>query len=180
MGLVLNIENWPVEAAITMATGGIHCQTGGEYTSAKSTNDVKIGRGLDAGKVLSAVYSQPEHLKGWLLVAYAAPGFVSTKLADDFYNTLYWHVFGKATLKEMNQKQADWNTIREIIPHICYAVARGNWGYNDCCKALSMVTGRDLKSVRARYDRWKAWFDIILTQLKNWDNLAKTKFKLIM
>lgn len=92
MGLVINIEHWPMPAAIALATEGVRASYnqgcgGGGFGAA----DREIGAKLDGAKVL-AVIDQMEitaqHLADWCLFAYASPLWNSTDNKTRFLETL--------------------------------------------------------------------------------------------
>jgi len=79
MGLVVSIEQWPMSAAIALATEGVKANYnpgvgGGGFGAA----DREIGSKLDGAKVLAAlerIKRREKHLVDWSLFAYASPGW---------------------------------------------------------------------------------------------------------
>nr|MBJ6934381.1 hypothetical protein [Vibrio cholerae] len=86
MGLVVNLEHWPMPAAIALATEGVRANYnsgcgGGGFGAA----DREMACKIDGAKILSvidAISQTDQHLADWCLFAYASPGWNSHKLAD--------------------------------------------------------------------------------------------------
>lgn len=128
MGLVVNIEHWPMPAAIALATEGIRAKYttdcgGGGFGAA----DKEIGCKLDGAKVLAVIDAMAEserHLADWCLFAYASPGWSSPKLTNRLIeNIAYdWVFVHHEKTGEFIQKRT-YSKILSIIPLIAGGLA---------------------------------------------------------
>lgn len=184
LGLVLDIEHWPVAAAITMATEGVATSYGEVTTGGDRTADRKICKMLDKGKILAIVDKLPSHLSGWLLVAYAAPGYLSDSAANTFYDELISEFIGRCVSTGLRLSESKWERVMEIVPLICYDVARhGNdprLQFSVAEYAAALVEGTDIKpsTVRMSWKRdWLPAIDLFKSILYLWDELAKSRVR---
>ncbi|MGL5370808.1 MAG: hypothetical protein ACRDBF_07255 [Plesiomonas shigelloides] len=181
MGLVINIEQWPVSAAITMATEGVTANYSGEFTSGgDGTADRKICTMLDKGKLLAALDKLPKHLKGWLLVAHSAPGYLSDANAEEFYSAVLSEFIGRYGDAGFTLSESRWESIIRIIPLICYDVARhGNdprIQFSTSEYVAALVAGTDMKPATVRMSWRRDWMpsvELIKEIIVGWDELAK-------
>ncbi|MGL5343636.1 MAG: hypothetical protein ACRC9O_03165 [Plesiomonas sp.] len=158
MGLVINLEHWPVPAAITMATEGVTANYGGEFTSGgDSTADRKICKMLDKGKVLAAVDALPPHFSLWLLVAYAAPGYVSDAKAKELYEEVLGEFMSRCVISKWNMSEKRWEMFIKVIPLICYDIARngcaGGITTREYSIALSSGTNISVSAIQKHFSR---------------------------
>ncbi len=184
MGLVVDIEKWPVSAAITMATEGVTANYGEVTSGGDGTADRKICKMLDKGKVLAAVGKLPSHLSGWLLVAYAAPGYLSDAQANVFYREVIGEFISRYGDAGFKLSEAKWDRVMAIVPLICYDMARhGNDPRQQFTVAeytAALVAGTDIKpsSVRTHFTRdWRPAIELIKEIICVWDALAKSGLK---
>ncbi|MGL4270204.1 MAG: hypothetical protein ACRCR6_10565 [Plesiomonas sp.] len=180
MGLVVDIEKWPVSAAITMATEGVTANYGEVTSGGDGTADRKICKMLDKGKVLAAVDKLASHLSGWLLVAYAAPGYLSDARAQVFYRDLIGEFMSRYGDADFKLPEAKWERVMAIVPLICYDVARhGNdprLHFSVAEYSAALVAGTDIKASTVRMSWKRDWLpavDLIKSILYMWDELAK-------
>ncbi|WPC72940.1 hypothetical protein [Vibrio porteresiae] len=92
MGLVVNIEHWPMAAAIALATEGVRASYnhGGGFGGGFGATDREIGSKLDGAKVLAVIEcigKKFKHLEDWMLFAYASPGWNDTRNRERFLTT---------------------------------------------------------------------------------------------
>lgn len=184
LGLVLGIEHWPVAAAITLATEGVATSYGEVTTGGDRTADRKICKMLDKGKVLAAVDKLPEHLSGWLLVAYASPGYVSDGRAQDFYDSVLSEFMGRYSCADFKLSEERWETLIRLIPLICNDVAWHGNGVDaqyrpaEYIAALTAETDLDASVLRKGWRRdWAPAIEFVKSILDGWDVLAKQKFR---
>lgn len=184
MSLVLDLSHLTVPMAITIATEGITANFGEATIGGDRTADRKICKMLDKGKILAIVDKLPSHLSGWLLVAYAAPGYLSDSAAKTFYDELISEFIGRCVVTGVRLSESKWERVMEIVPLICYDVARhGNdprIQFSVAEYTAALVEGTDLKpsSVRTNYTRdWLPSIDLIKSILYSWDELAKVSFR---
>lgn len=128
MGLVINIEHWPMPAAIALATEGVRANYnpecgGGGFGAA----DREIGSKLDGAKVLSAIdrmSKHARHLSDWCLFAYSSPGWSSTRLTERLIdNVAYDWVFSRYEQYNELVQIRTYNKIVPLIPLIAVGVA---------------------------------------------------------
>ncbi|PNG64997.1 hypothetical protein CRN61_17835 [Vibrio vulnificus] len=128
MGLVVDIEHWPMPAAIALATEGIRAKYttdcgGGGFGAA----DKEIGCKLDGARVLAVIDAMAEcdrHLADWCLFAYASPGWSSTKLTNRLIeNIAYDWVFVHHELTGEFIQKRTYSKILSIIPLIAGGLA---------------------------------------------------------
>lgn len=92
MGLVVQIDRWPMAAAIALATESVRAKYnsdvgGGGFGAA----DREIGSKLDGAKVLAALErmeKRERHLADWCFYAYASPGWNSKQNRERLLTTL--------------------------------------------------------------------------------------------
>lgn len=180
MGLVVDIEKWPVSAAITMATEGVTANYGEVTSGGDGTADRKICKMLDKGKVLAAVGKLPSHLSGWLLVAYAAPDYLSDARAQEFYREVIGEFISRVCDEGVKLADAKWENVLNAVPLICYDVARhGNdprLHFSVAEYSAALVAGTDIKAstVRTHFTRdWLPAINLIKSILYTWDELAQ-------
>lgn len=180
MGLVIDIERWPVQAAVTMATEGVTANYGEVTSGGDGTADRKICKMLDKGKVLAAVDKLPSHLSGWLLVAYAAPGYLSDARAQEFYREVIGEFISRYGDAGFKLAEAKWDNVLNVVPLICYDVARhGNdprLHFSVAEYSAALVAGTDIKASTVRMSWKRDWLpavDLIKSILYTWDELAK-------
>lgn len=184
MGLVLDIEHYPVAAVITMATEGISTSYEGATSGGDGTADRKICKMLDKGKVLAAVDKLPPHLSGWLLVAYAAPGYVSDGRAQEFYDVVLSEFVGRYGDAGFKLSEDRWDAFIRLIPLICNDVARHGTDVDaqyrpaEYIAVLAADTGLDASVLRKGWRRdWAPAIEFVKSILDGWDALAKQKFR---
>lgn len=128
MGLVVNIEHWPMPAAIALATEGVRAKYttdcgGGGFGAA----DKEIGCKLDGAKVLAVIDEMAEcerHLADWCLFAYASPGWNSPKLTNRLIeNIAYDWVFVHHEITGEFIQKRTYSKIVSIIPLIAGGLA---------------------------------------------------------
>lgn len=180
MGLVIDIKGWPVEALVAMATEGISVSYGEVICGGDKSLDRKIGRMLDKGKVLAAVEKLPEHLSSWLLVAYAAPSYISESRAQAFYDTLIGEFIARYIDASVNLPESKWGDLQRITPLICYDVARTNCGghvgfkSSEYIAVLADIGNLSIKSLRSNWRRdWLPTVSLMKEILNGWDFVAK-------
>lgn len=180
MGLVIDIERWPVQAAVTMATEGVTANYGEVTSGGDGTADRKICKMLDKGKVLAAVDKLQSHLSGWLLVAYAAPGYLSDARAQEFYREVIGEFISRYGDAGFKLAEGKWDSVLNIVPLICYDVARhGNdprLHFSVAEYSAALVAGTDIKASTVRMSWKRDWLpavDLIKSILYAWDELAK-------
>ncbi|MCG3743103.1 hypothetical protein EXA18_06320 [Vibrio cincinnatiensis] len=128
MGLVVQIEHWPMPAAIALATEGVRANYnqgcgGGGFGAA----DREIGSKLDGAKVLTAIdeiSKNARHLSDWCLFAYSSPGWNSTRLTERLVeNVAYDWVFSRYEQYNEIVQIRTYNKITPLIPLIAAGVA---------------------------------------------------------
>lgn len=184
LGFVLDIERWPVVAAITVATEGVTATYGEITRGGDSTADRKICKMLDKGKILAAIDKLPEHLSGWLLVAYAAPGYVSDNRAKSFYYSVLSEFMGRYGYAGFRLSEPRWEQVTQLIPLICYDVARHGSDINtqfrpaEYIAALVADTNLSPSSLSKGWKRdWLPAIDLIKDIIYGWDQLAKCSLR---
>lgn len=180
MGLVIDTKGWPVEALVAMATEGISVSYGEVICGGDKSVDRKIGRMLDKGKVLAAVDKLPEHLSSWLLLAYASPGYVSERRAQEFYDIAMGEFTARYIDADVYLSERKWELIRKILPLICYDLARNDTSHFKKIKpaeyiaVLSAIEYESAKNIRSNWSRdWKPGIDLMRDLLMEWLLLAK-------
>lgn len=128
MGLVVQIEHWPMPAAIALATEGVRANYnqgcgGGGFGAA----DREIGSKLDGAKVLAVIdeiAKNARHLSDWCLFAYSSPGWNSTRLTERLVeNVAYDWVFSRYEQYNEIVQIRTYNKITPLIPLIAAGVA---------------------------------------------------------
>lgn len=166
-----------------MATEGISVSYGEVICGGDKSVDRKIGRMLDKGRVLAAVDKLPEHLSSWLLVAYAAPGYVSESRAQYFYEIVMAEFTGRYVGGGIHLSESKWEMFRKIIPLICYDVARNGVSLSqfrpsEYMAALVGNSNCNIASVRSNWKRdWAESVEAMRNILNQWDLLAKQTIK---
>lgn len=184
MGLVLNIDQIPIVAAIIIATEGVTTSYGEVTSGCDGTADRKICKMLDKGKVLAAVDKLPAHLSDWLLVAYAAPGYVSDRRAQEFYDVVLSEFVGRYGDAGFKLSEDRWDAFIRLIPLICNDVARHGTDVDaqyrpaEYIAVLAADTGLDASVLRKGWRRdWAPAIEFVKSILDGWDALAKQKFR---
>lgn len=128
MGLVVQLERWPMPAAIALATEGVKANYnsgcgGGGFGAA----DREIGSKIDGAKVLAAIDMMAEsarHLADWCLFAYSSPGWNSTKLTERLIENVAndW-VFNRYEDHNEFVQIRTYNKIKPLIPLIAGGLA---------------------------------------------------------
>ena len=127
MGLVVNIESWPLSAAVAMATEGIRAKYttdagGGGFGAAAK----EIGAKLDGAKVLNTLDEMlgcAPHLVHWSLFAYASPSWNNTKqkekLIDCVVSDWVAHQFARGVCIQ----KRTYERVRSLVPFIAGGLA---------------------------------------------------------
>lgn len=184
VGFVLDIHQLPIAAAITVATEGVTTSYGEVTSGGDGTADRKICKMLDKGKVLAAVDKLPPHLSSWLLVAYAAPGYVSDGRAQEFYDVVLSEFVGRYGDAGFKLSEDRWDAFIRLIPLICNDVARHGTDVDaqyrpaEYIAVLAADTGSDASVLRKGWRRdWAPAIEFVKSILDGWDALAKQKFR---
>lgn len=181
---MLDIDDWPVVVAIAVATEGIATNYIAMTIDIIGSADRKICKMLDKGKVLAAVDKLPSHLSGWLLVAYAAPGYVSDGRAHEFYDVVLSEFVGRYGDAGFKLSEDRWDAFIRLIPLICNDVARhgsdvdAQYRPAEYIAVLAADTGLDASVLRKGWRRdWAPAIEFVKSILDGWDALAKQKFR---
>ncbi|EOW9127444.1 hypothetical protein ACN1T7_001761 [Vibrio cholerae] len=156
MGLVVNLEHWPMPAAIALATEGVRANYnsgcgGGGFGAA----DREMACKIDGAKILSvidAISHTDQHLADWCLFAYASPGWNSHKLTDRLIEHIAadWVFVHHEKTGEFIQKRT-YSKIVAILPLIagglaleqasgaCSDVCRGELVYNPAATKSAII-----------------------------------------
>ncbi|SBT60187.1 Uncharacterised protein [Plesiomonas shigelloides] len=184
MGLVIDINNRSIGDAISIATEGVTTSYGEVSSGRDETADRKICKMLDKGKVLAAVDRLPSHLSGWLLVAYAAPGYISDRRAQEFYDVVLSEFVGRYGDAGFKLSEDRWDAFIRLIPLICNDVARHGTDVDaqyrpaEYIAVLAADTGLDASVLRKGWRRdWAPAIEFVKSILDGWDALAKQKFR---
>lgn len=184
MGLVIDINNRSIGDAISIATEGVTTSYGEVSSGRDGTADRKICKMLDKGKVLAVVDKLPSHLSGWLLVAYAAPGYVSDGRAQEFYDVVLSEFVGRYGDAGFKLSEDRWDAFIRLIPLICNDVARHGTDVDaqyrpaEYIAVLAADTGLDASVLRKGWRRdWAPAIEFVKSILDGWDALAKQKFR---
>ncbi|EKO3390390.1 hypothetical protein OMA37_002179 [Vibrio fluvialis] len=127
MGLVTNIEHWPMSAAIALATEGVKANYnpgvgGGGFGAA----DREIGSKLDGAKVLAAlerIKRREKHLVDWSLFAYASPGWNANSNKERLIKCLMNDWVIAQSLKGVTIQKRTFQKFSVIVPIIAGGMA---------------------------------------------------------
>ncbi|ELH4236326.1 hypothetical protein ROW45_002871 [Vibrio fluvialis] len=127
MGLVTNIEHWPMSAAIALATEGVKANYnpgvgGGGFGAA----DREIGSKLDGAKVLAAlerIKRREKHLVDWSLFAYASPGWNANSNKERLIKCLMNDWVIAQSLKGVTIQKRTFEKFSVIVPIIAGGMA---------------------------------------------------------
>ncbi|WPK54639.1 hypothetical protein [Vibrio fluvialis] len=127
MGLVTNIEHWPMSAAIALATEGVKTNYnpgvgGGGFGAA----DREIGSKLDGAKVLAAlerIKRREKHLVDWSLFAYASPGWNANSNKERLIKCLMNDWVIAQSLKGVTIQKRTFQKFSVIVPIIAGGMA---------------------------------------------------------
>ncbi|MBY7924738.1 hypothetical protein [Vibrio fluvialis] len=127
MGLVVQIEHWPMSAAIALATEGVKANYnpgvgGGGFGAA----DREIGSKLDGAKVLAAlerIKRREKHLVDWSLFAYASPGWNANSNKERFIKCLMNDWVIAQSLKGVTIQKRTFEKFSVIVPVIAGGMA---------------------------------------------------------
>ena len=128
MGLVVNIEHWPMAAAIALATEGVRASYnhGGGFGGGFGATDREIGSKLDGAKVLAVIEcigKKFKHLEDWMLFAYASPGWNDTRNRERFLTTALNDWVFAWLAKGVVVQERTGSKFRVILPLIASAFA---------------------------------------------------------
>ncbi|ENS4968141.1 hypothetical protein ACE1GQ_000344 [Vibrio fluvialis] len=127
MGLVVQIEHWPMSAAIALATEGVKANYnpgvgGGGFGAA----DREIGSKLDGAKVLAAlerIKRREKHLVDWSLFAYASPGWNANSNKERLIKCLMNDWVIAQSLKGVTIQKRTFEKFSVIVPVIAGGMA---------------------------------------------------------
>ncbi|EKO3542489.1 hypothetical protein [Vibrio furnissii] len=127
MGLVVQIEHWPMSAAIALATEGVKANYnsgvgGGGFGAA----DREIGSKLDGAKVLAAlerIKRREKHLVDWSLFAYASPGWNANSNKERLIKCLMNDWVIAQSLKGVTIQKRTFEKFSVIVPIIAGGMA---------------------------------------------------------
>ncbi|MBY7784371.1 hypothetical protein KW437_21475 [Vibrio fluvialis] len=127
MGLVVQVEHWPMSAAIALATEGIKANYnpgvgGGGFGAA----DREIGSKLDGAKVLAAlerIKRREKHLVDWSLFAYASPGWNANSNKERLIKCLMNDWVIAQSLKGVTIQKRTFEKFSVIVPVIAGGMA---------------------------------------------------------
>ncbi|EKO3380826.1 hypothetical protein [Vibrio fluvialis] len=127
MGLVVQIEHWPMSAAIALATEGVKANYnpgvgGGGFGAA----DREIGSKLDGAKVLAAlerIKRREKHLVDWSLFAYASPGWNANSNKERLIKCLMNDWVIAQSLKGVTIQKRTFQKFSVIVPIIAGGMA---------------------------------------------------------
>ncbi|WGY45046.1 hypothetical protein [Vibrio sp. ABG19] len=128
MGLVVQIERWPMAAAIALATEGVKANYnsgvgGGGFGAA----DREIGSKLDGAKVLAAldrIEKRQRHVADWCYFAYASPGWNAKQNRERLLTTLMndW-VLTNCLVNDVLIQRRTFDKFAVIVPFIAGGIA---------------------------------------------------------
>lgn len=163
MGLVVQIEHWPMSAAIALATEGVKAiynpgVGGGGFGAA----DREIGSKLDGAKVLAAlerIKRREKHLVDWSLFAYASPGWNANSNKERLIKCLMNDWVIAQSLKGVTIQKRTFEKFSLIVPIIAGGMALEQLSgpsiqqQNDHPVYLPLVPKAHLIALLVDYDR---------------------------
>ncbi|ENQ8613740.1 hypothetical protein ACEQ7L_000218 [Vibrio fluvialis] len=163
MGLVTNIEHWPMSAAIALATEGVKANYnpsvgGGGF----GATDREIGSKLDGAKVLAAlerIKRREKHLVDWSLFAYASPGWNANSNKERLIKCLMNDWVIAQSLKGVTIQKRTFEKFSVIVPIIAGGMALEQLSgpsvqqQNDHPVYLPLVPKAHLIALLVDYDR---------------------------
>ncbi|WP_315919931.1 hypothetical protein [Vibrio fluvialis] len=127
MGLVVQIEHWPMSAAIALATEGVKANYNpGVGGGGFGASDREIGSKLDGAKVLAAlerIKRREKHLVDWSLFAYASPGWNANSNKERFIKCLMNDWVIAQSLKGVTIQKRTFEKFSVIVPVIAGGMA---------------------------------------------------------